>query len=339
MKTVETSIINHICILLDASSSMSHLKSKVVEMTDKTIQHLKELSEKNEQETRISIFSFSGRGTFDCLIFDKDVFRLPSISGLYNTNGMTALIDATIKCVDDLKLTCQKYGQHSFLFYCITDGDENASLNTANALNKTLLSLPDNWTVAALVPNEDCKKAAITYGFIPTNVAVWNTSSKGLEEVGDVLKTTTTNYMQARSTGARSLKDLFSLKIENLNTTNVKKALKKLKPSDFAIFANTGKAAVEIKPLIESFGGRYNKDDSYYQLVKIEHVQDYKKLALQEKTTGDVYVGKEVRAMLGLPENQLVKVAPVQHDQYNIFVQSTAQNRKIIPGSAALTFK
>src|SRR6478736_1986894 len=118
-------LINHVALVLDGSSSMSSHKSNLIKVADEQIKYLALRSEELQQETRVSVYLFAD--TVQCLIFDMDVMRLPSISDLYRSSGMTALVDAVVKSQDDLATTSQIYGDHGFLTFVLTDGMENAS--------------------------------------------------------------------------------------------------------------------------------------------------------------------------------------------------------------------
>lgn len=83
-----------------------------------------------DQETRVTVFQFDD--VVECLVYDKDVLRLPSLRNIYGpARANTALIDATIKAVNELKETPERYGDHAFLCYVLTDGQENASRASA----------------------------------------------------------------------------------------------------------------------------------------------------------------------------------------------------------------
>jgi hypothetical protein len=80
-------IINHIVLVLDASDSMRDIKNDVVKVADNQIQYLATRSKELDQETRITVYTFEGGNYYSpkniqCLIYDKDVLRVPSIAGL-----------------------------------------------------------------------------------------------------------------------------------------------------------------------------------------------------------------------------------------------------------------
>lgn len=326
--------INHIALVLDASASMGNKKDEVIRVADNLVKHLAIRSQELDQETRVTIYSFDS--STRCLVYDKDVLRLPSIAKLYKVNGYTALIDATLKSLDDLSKTPELYGEHSFLVYVLTDGEENTSKNTANTLSGKLNALPDHWTVAVFVPDQNGVHEAKKFGYPKENIQVWDVnSSVGIESVGEIIRKTTDNFMQARTQGVRGSRNIFSLDVSKLDTKSVAKVLNK-NVAGHKLLHVTREGM--ISTFIEvSTGKSYRSGAAYYQLSKSEKVQAGKQVALVSKKTGDVFTGPQTRTMLGLP-NQEVRVSPSAHPEFNIFIQSTSVNRKLVPGTDVLLF-
>ena len=325
--------INHIVLLLDASGSMQDIRNEVCKAADGAIQHLAQRSRELDQETRISVYMFSGRGQCECLIFDKDVLRLPSIASLYKVGGQTALIDATIKVIDDLAKTNVLYGDHSFLIYVLTDGEENSSRYDAGDLNRKLKQLPDNWTLAAFVPNQTGVHEAKKFGFPAENVAVWTTSGAGMKEVGEVIRRTNDAYMQYRQTGARGFKNLFKLD-KQLDLRHVQQNLTELHFGQYRIFNVDRDEA--IAPFIERELKRpYRLGEAFYELMKPETVQPQKDVVIKHRKTHKLYKGANARQLLGLPDHE-IRVAPADMPDWQIFVQSTSVNRKLIGGTSVV---
>ncbi len=257
--------INHVVLVLDESSSMSAHRSDLIRVADSQIKYLAQRSQELDQETRVSIYAFAN--DVRCLIYDKDVLRLPSIASLYRPHGMTALVDATLTALDDLAETPTKYGDHAFLAFVLTDGAENRSRNRPTTLAQRLRGLPDNWTVAALVPNAMGVHEAKSFGFSPENVAVWDTSSRaGLEVAGETVRRATDNFMQARTQGVRSTRSLFSTGIDAVNVQTIAQAgLTPLNPRTYDVLpVHTDRA--EIRPYVQTRGLVYTLGRAYYQL-------------------------------------------------------------------------
>lgn len=324
--------INHIALVLDASASMSHLRETLVRVADNQIAYLAQRSKELDQETRITVYVFDS--TVRCVIYDKDVLRLPSIRDHYKTSGMTALIDATLKSQDDLAQTAQLYGDHAFLTYVLTDGQENASRARSDMLVQSLAALADNWTVACFVPDQTGKFEAKKFGFPADNIAVWDTSAKGLAEVGETIRKTTDAYMQGRSTGVRGTRTLFAMGVDSLNTQTVRAArLDALSASEYDLLDVDTEGY--IREWVQGKGFTYNAGAAFYQLMKTETIQPTKAIALLERSTGKVFMGSNARDLLGLPAME-VRVKPDFNPLYDVFVQSTSVNRKLVRGTKLL---
>ncbi len=330
---MKNNYINHIVFVIDNSGSMYNLTNQVPKVFDAQIEYLARRSKELDQETRVSVYLFNN--TVTNLVYDMDVLRLPSLQGLYRVNGSTALIDATIKALDDLGQTSQLYGDHSFLTYVITDGEENMSSTRPHALSAKLQALPDNWTVAVLVPNQLGVREAKSFGFPADNISIWDTSPRGLEETGRKMQQYTENYMQARSRGVRGTKSLFTLDLSKINSAEVAGKLRELTTKDFKILPVTKE--VPIRDFVEGKLRDYVKGNAYYQLTKPEMVQNYKQICVRNNRSGKIYGGQHARNLLRLP-NDDVKVDPKNTDfsNFDIFVQSTSVNRKLVPGTVLL---
>src|SRR5882724_3820627 len=110
-------IINHFWLDLNASSSMRRYEETLVNVVDELIAGMAEKSTELEQETRITISTFASRGQRQCLVWDKDVLRMPSIRGLYKAYGWTAMVEAVSQSVDEMLTIPVVYGDHSFIGY------------------------------------------------------------------------------------------------------------------------------------------------------------------------------------------------------------------------------
>lgn len=346
--------INHVAILMDASSSMSPYGRTVIQVVDGLVKTLAEESVKFDQETRVTIYTYSsssGWATNDAVtnvVFDKDAMRLPSLAGHYSPNGMTALIDATWTAIDDLEKTAQLYGEHSFVVYNVTDGGENASGHSKDELRGRLTTLPDNWTMAALVPNAHGEQSARDMGFPGGNIAIWDaTSSAGVERMGQTLRASTTSFMDTRAkTGARSTTSLFAPQMDKVDEAALKKAgLTPVDPSKYVLIPVTEE--IRIDEFVKQCTTNYIVGKGYYQLTGGRKpkgkrgiiVQGNKGVAVLNKKTNEVFTGDAARQLVGLPKTN-VTVDPSKTDgDYILYVQSTSLNRILGPiGTKFLLF-
>lgn len=341
--------INHIALVLDASSSMTYNAAELIKVADAQIAYLAQRSKELGQETRITVYVFATE--VQCVIYDKDVLRLPSIAEHYEAKGMTALIDATNLSLDDLAMTPEKYGDHAFLVYVLTDGQENVSHgglgrvfgNDPNAHRAKLISnlatrlntLPEHWTVAVLVPDMTSKHEVKRFGFPNDNIAIWDANSvKGVTEAGSVIKAATDRFMEGRVHGIRGSRSVFSTDATTVNAVTIQQAdLKPLVSGSYILIPVPIK--VQIREFVTSNGFPYVTGRAFYQLSKTEKIQPQKQIAVVDKTTAKVYTGPEARALVGLPDMH-VSVKPDYNKDYDIFVQSTSVNRNLMPGTRLL---
>ena len=93
--------VNHVALVVDCSGSMHQHESQLIRVVDEFVAGLKAESDSLGHETRISLYSFDHK--VENLVWDMDVKHLPSMRGLYQVNnGATALIEASLKSLDDL---------------------------------------------------------------------------------------------------------------------------------------------------------------------------------------------------------------------------------------------
>ncbi|BDM70055.1 hypothetical protein HEK616_35420 [Streptomyces nigrescens] len=336
--------INHVALVLDASSSMSHLSRKVVEVADQQIAYLARRSKELDQETRVTVYVFADK--VECVIYDKDVLRMPSLKQLYRVGGMTALLAATLKSQKELAQTAQLYGDHSFLTFVLTDGQENASHRCPDAPARDPLQLvqavatmtqtqEDNWTLAVLVPDQMGKREAMQCGFPKDNIAIWDaTSTQGLEEAGHVIQQATEKFMVGRTKGIRGSRTVFSTGAEAVNKDTIQAAgLTPADPSAYQLIPVDREAT--IRNWVTESGHTFRTGCAFYQLSKSEKIQARKQIAVLEKKTDRIYTGPQARTLLGLPDME-VRIKPDHNDGFTIFVQSTSVNRKLIPNTRLL---
>jgi len=329
-------LINHIALVVDGSGSMAALKDKVVEVFDAELKILQTRSVELNQETRISIYIL-GTNTLSgitCLVSDMDVMRFTSLKGHYVSYGNTPLIEATSLAIEDMELFPTKYGDHSFLVYVLTDGQENASNYSSKQDFPTLLkSLSDEWTIACLVPNQHAKRLAISHGFSSDSLGIWDVSEQGMQKQGKIFTSSVDTYMVNRAAGIKGTKTFFQpVNAAAVTRTDIQSTLTEISTDMYEIIMNDSTKAVQISDLVKkkTQKGVYIRGHAYYALVKKETIQANKTILIQDKKNGKMYGGQEARNMLKLSAG-IIQVSPGDLGMWNVFVRSDAPNRNIIP--------
>ncbi|MGW4898140.1 VWA domain-containing protein [Kitasatospora sp. NPDC004240] len=351
--------VNHVSLVVDRSGSMRPHQAQLVTVVDEFVKGLQEESDRLGHETRISLYAFDHE--VQNLVWDMDVKHLPSLRGLYQVdNGATALIEAAVKSIDDLKNIWEGYGEHSFLQVVVTDGEENASGCTEHGRMHTRMAtrqgkavlrswmerihtamdeLPEHWTSAILVPNSLAKRTAQEYGFPAGNIAIWDAdSSKGVEEAIGTVKSAATGFLRGREKGVRGTKNLFAMG-QDLNSADIDANLDALETGTYVLVPVDQQTP--IRDFVTASGHPYKSGCAFYELSKRERIQGTKRLAVAEKDpvsgrmTGRVFSGPAARQLLGLP-NAEATVKPGDNPSYTVFVQSTSVNRKLVQGTKLL---
>lgn len=326
--------ITHVNLVLDASYSMTDHAANLIKVVDGHIRHLADRSRTLDQDIHISVYDFAD--DVRCLIYDRDVLRLPTIGKLYRPRGNTALIAATLQSLRELAQTAQIHGEHAFLTYVLTDGQENRGGRPAE-LRAKLSGLAANWTVACLVPDAMGKDDAMAFGFAPDNIAIWNPAGRGgVEEAGAVMEVATDTFLDGRAKGVVGTRALFSTGIDAVNAATVHSTLDLLDPSSYQVLPVTRdtdiKAFFATQPLPFRIGA------NYYQFTKKETIQKNKKIIVRELATERVYGGQRARDLLGLQLTD-IRDKPGYNPEYEIYVQSTSPNRRLVAGTSLLVLR
>jgi hypothetical protein len=363
--------ITHVGLVIDESYSMRIHQAALMTAFDNVVGGLARRSKELGEEVRVSVWSFSGRlyvrnapvrsrGGIDaldpvkCLVWDMDVFRLPSLSEKgYSPHGNTALIDGTMRAITDLESVPEKYGDHSFLLFVLTDGEENNSYHTSRDLRTKIESLPAHWTVAALVPNAFGVSSAKTFGFPDGNVEKWAADDEyGTHVVGETVVAATSSYLEDRASGVRGTKTLFvDTSAKSVNRENVKAIMRPADPASYILHfippvthpfpkALSRRAKFRIDEYVKNtLGLPFVVGRNYYELIRSESVQPQKDIAVVDRKTDEVFIGREARDLIGLPGNATTRVRPDFNDQYRIFIRSDSTNRNLLEGQRVLIIK
>lgn len=327
---------NYVSLVLDRSGSMSNIKNDVVDSFNAVVQRIRDRAE--DQDTRVSFYTFADNVREE--FFDRAPTSLPRLTGSdYRPNGQTSLLDAIGDAITALSAQRDaKNSNVSFLVIVLTDGYENNSDRFSQERLRALIAdkqNTDRWTFVFQVPPGSTSRFVEAYGVPRGNVREWEATSSGTIETTSRTLSGIDSYYGARSMGMKSVQSFYvQPNLANLSPAKVKRTLTDISRQFDKL--SVREPAV-IKEFVEERTSRvYQTGSAYYQLTKSEKVQAGKQLLLQERGKSAVWGGHEARELIGLPVGVAAEVIPGNHANYDIFVQSTSVNRKLVPGTSLL---
>lgn len=243
--------------------------------------------------------------------------------------GSTALRDAIGKALSSMDAATPT------LISVFTDGEENASTFFSNARLRSLvdkLEATGNLTLTLAGPRS-AKQHLAHIGIPDGNFRAWDGEVEQRAMVADT-KSSIGAYVQERSAG-RTASKRFYADTTQLTDQGVRGMTKKIEPAEIRKVTKY----MDGRAVADFFGTKFKAGSHYYELIKPEYVQDDKELVIHIKDQNEYRQGsRAVRSLLGLPEVGKVRVHPGPHSaKYQIFVQSSSVNRKVVEGQTMLT--
>jgi hypothetical protein len=327
----------YVGIARDHSGSMSSLRQAAIKDYNDTIRVVKEASTDNGIDTIASTVRFGIAGAVDREIVNSNVSQLKPIT-TYRTDGMTPLFDAVGELIEIFEKTPDQSKQDvTFLVMAITDGQENVSRKWRNKLGDKIreLQATDRWTFVFRVPrgySQNLENLGIPSG----NIQEWDQTERGLRESSVVTQSAISNYYSGVSRGIRSSTGFYT-NLAGVSQNKVTSVMTNIS-GEVRIFPVDSVHKVFISSFFSlKTHQSYKKGTAFYQLTKPEKaVQGYKLIVVRNKNTGAVYAGQSARDLLHLPTVGTIRLAPGDHGDWDIYIQSTSSNRILIPGTTAL---
>lgn len=329
---------NYIGISRDHSGSMNGIAAPAMRDYNSKIQVIKEATLANGQDTIVSVVEADG--VVRRVVSNSNVTALKPIT-TYRCGGMTPLYDSVGDLIEQFEATPDASDPNvSFLVMAITDGHENASRKwTGRKLADKIraLTMTDRWTFVFRVPRGYGSQLANSLGLPEGNILEWDQTNRGVEVAAKQDAEAFTAYFGGRSTGMTSTKKFYA-DLSNVSSTDVAAALVDISKDVVILPVGANDNGQQIRPFIEKrLNKPMKKGAAFYQLNKTEPVvQDYKKIVIRDKKTQSIYEGLAARQMLGLPRYGNIRLAPGNHGNFDIFIQSTSVNRKLTSGTSLI---
>lgn len=335
--------ITHVLLLVDSSGSMNGLEEATVNQLNSVVAGFKKSAKETKQEVVLSLYTFGHR--IDQLSHSIAIEQVPEFTRReYVADGnCTKMYDALGKAINyasNCKIGPGFAVPDANLVTVITDGQANGDYDfnerTINELIEKLQST-DRWTFSFLMPKGGRNYIRALTAVHPGNITEWETTKKGVEAATASLVNSYSSYLDLRSTGKTSTKGFFTAQVDAKQAAQAKKKLDDVR-SEFKVMNVRTQDPKVIQEFVEARGLTFQKGKAFYQLTKPETVHYHKEVLLKDLATGSIYGGAQARDILGLPKTD-VKVKPADHGDWDIFVQSTSNNRKLVNGTTVLYLK
>lgn len=328
---------NYVGFVNDHSGSMLPIASAAIKDYNANIQAVKHAANTEMLDTVVSVvgvgYPNGGQVTRQVQISNPHVLK-PITA--WSTEGGTPLYDGIADMINLLtSLPDANDPDVSFLVMITTDGEEMHSRKyDAYSLRKLIehVSQSGRWTFAIRVPTGRIHPSITNLGIPVGNIQQWDTSSAGLEKSTQVQAQAVTQYYTARSAGVRSSSAFYA----DASQVNVS-ALVDISSKVSLYVVPDANSSIEIRDFVLTKRMQYLKGAAFYQLTKTEaRVQPTKLIVVRDRTTGKIYSGSDARKMIGLPDNQNARLHPGDHKNFDIFIQSTSVNRKLVGGTGVV---
>lgn len=332
---------NLIALVIDQSASMSHLKADLKERTNKLIADIRA---RKDQDNRVGVYVFSDT-------VDGPLKEYPATF----KNGNTALLDAVGMAIDGLSshtlraFPWEKESDVAKLVIVLTDGEENCSVRYGRRFGrrdysefKDLLARKQaegDWTFAFQLPFGKADSFSREFGVPRENCTEWEATHKDFERTSGHTMSSMSSFYASRSLGEKSVRSFYSATtdLSGVKPVDLKHLLDNF-TSRFAV--HSVEKEEEIKPFVERKTKKgYIPGTAFFQLTKPEKIQGSKQVLLIEKGKKSVLGGPLARRLVGLVDFADGKVTPGNHANFDVFVQSTSSNRKLVRGSKLLVLK
>lgn len=336
---------NYMGFVNDHSGSMSSLANAAIADYNATITAVKDAASREMLDTVVSVIGIgignSGYGCERQVVISNPHVLKPVTK--WSTDGGTPLYDGVGDMIELFKgLPDYSNPNVSFLVMTTTDGQEaHSNKYTSATLSKEIKTLQDSgrWTFVFRVP----KGYAYTIkplGVPLDNIQEWGTSAQDIEKSTAATTQAMDTFFATRSAGAKA-STVFYANAAGVDAAAIKANLVDVSKDVKLVVVPDSCNGSEIKSFCEQYitgvAKEFLKGAAFYQLTKTEaRVQADKLIVIRDKTTGKMYSGSEARTLIGLPTTGNARLHPGDHGNYDLFIQSTSVNRKLVAGTGVL---
>jgi hypothetical protein len=331
----------YIGVVRDHSASMTRVVKGAIADYNLTIDGIKDSVLNEGQNARVTVVE-CGVGSYAKVVLKEHgvpVGRVAPLSSYPTSGNRTPLWDSVKKAIEACRQAAvdnhdDEHEGTAYLLMVITDGQDNTSATTASQMSREIKSLQETgrWTFVFRVP-VGYKRALVSLGIPDGNIIEWEQTTKALETSTRATVAAVQSFFKGRSAGVKSSNSFYA-NAANLTESEVKQNLTDITRGVKTAFVSPRENGVSIKDFCLDKFGDFTPGAALYQLTKAETVQDHKTIVIRELSSGKFYTGPSARQLLGLPRDGNIRVIPANtHGRFDIFVQSTSFNRKLVGGT------
>jgi hypothetical protein len=335
---------NYIGFVNDHSGSMSSLARAAISDYNANIGAVITAANREMLDTIVSVVGVGigngGYGTTRQVVISNPHVLKPVTS--WDTSGGTPLYDG-IGNIIELFQSLPDYNSPnaSFLVLVTTDGHEMHSKKYSKEKLRALIqsvSQDGRWTFVFRVPRGNASTMS-DLGVPVGNIQEWDTTTAGMAASTVVTAKAMDTFYTTRAAGAKS-STVFYADASKVSAAAVAATLKDISGDVSLYVVPAHLNGIEIRSFILDKRAEYLKGSAFYQLTKTEpRVQEAKLIAIRNRATGAIYSGVEARKLIGLPEKGNARLHPGDHGNFDIFIQSSSTNRKLVGGTGVLYWK
>lgn len=329
----------------DHSGSMATLARAAIVDYNSTIGAVKDAASREMLDTIVSVVGIgigaSGYGTKRQVVISNPHVLKPVTS--WSTDGGTPLYDGIGDMIELFEsLPDYENPDVSFLVLTTTDGQEMHSKKyNSVTLARKIAGLQSNgrWTFVFRVPEDKSHTITDRLGVSRENIQEWGTTTEGMAKSTAATVMAFDKFYATRAAGKTS-STVFYADASAVSAKVLKTSLKNISKEVSLYVVPQEDAGIEIRPFVLKHRMEYLKGSAFYQLTKTEaRVQETKLIIIRDRVTGDVYSGTEARELIGLPTKGNARLHPGDHGNYDLFIQSTSINRKLVGGTGVIYWK
>ncbi len=330
----------HVAFCIDESGSVKNIIKTLVEAYNQTVTDIRAAVLDEGQEASMTALAFGDRVLKHRILYVGQQVQtvIPLDHNSLNPSGMTPLFDSVYRAIKKLEELDDGKENTSLVVSVVTDGQENQSIDPGVAATVREIerkTSTDRWTFTFLVPDGSEDSFSRSFNIPRGNVQGWDTKTeRGTKEAFIVSSAAYKGFFKEKSRGLKSTKSFYS-STADLTVREARSSLSEI--TNQVKFIKSPKTD-QIRNVVLKAGYEWIKGSAFYALIKTEKkVQNYKMVALRVKTSGKVYCGQEARNMLGIGgATSTVRLVPGDHGKFDVFIQSTSINRKILAGTEVL---